>query len=168
MCIRDRFYVAYCNDRTKELQATRLIEEQLELTELHEAIWGTADCLLIADKKIDNLIEVIDFKSGSWPVTMPSNQLKIYGLMALSRYGDEDTKVLMTIVQPRIRGNKSKINSYQMNAEELVDWGYQDLKKAAELCFEDPPVFKAGDWCRFCSFKNDCDKFQQLELRSKL
>ena len=163
-----KFYVAYCNDRTKELQATRLIEEQLELTELHEAIWGTADCLLIADKKIDNLIEVIDFKSGSWPVTMPSNQLKIYGLMALSRYGDEDTKVLMTIVQPRIRGNKSKINSYQMNAEELVDWGYQDLRKAAELCFEDPPVFKAGDWCRFCSYKNDCDKFQQLELRSKL
>ncbi len=163
-----KYYVAYCNERTEQLQASRLIEEQLELTELHESIWGTADCLLIANKKQQNLLEVIDFKSGSWPVTMPSNQLKIYGLMALSRYGDAETKVLMTIVQPRIRGNKSKINSYQMNAEELVDWGYQKLQTAAQLCFEDPPIFKAGEWCRFCSYKNDCDKYQQLELRKKL
>ena len=46
---------------------------------------------------------MIDFKFGKFPVKPPQEnyQLWIYSLGALARYGDIDTKVEMTIVQPR-------------------------------------------------------------------
>ena len=73
------FYVDYVKRRTEELKGTLLIEEQVEVTEIHEALWGTSDAIIIGKDRI----AVIDYKNGRWNVEAEGNtQLKIYGLGA--------------------------------------------------------------------------------------
>ncbi len=157
-----KIHIDYCRERERELEGRLLIEEQVEMTEISDAVWGTSDTLILSKKEL-NTIEVVDFKAGKWPVKVEGNpQLKIYGLGALSRYGDENTTVIMTIVQPRAPGkNKPKINSVSSSAEAVVDWGYSTLKDAVERCLEDEPAFRSGDWCRFCAYKEHCDEYKR-------
>ena len=82
----------------------------------------------------------------------------------MSRYGDIDTKVEMTIVQPRST-NKKYIQTYEISSDALVDWGYRVLKPSAEACLKDTPPKRAGDWCRFCNYKDDCDEHKRYERR---
>lgn len=155
-----KVHIEYCRERERELEGRLLIEEQVEMNEISDAVWGTSDTLILSKKEF-NTIEIVDFKAGKWPVKVDNNpQLKIYGLGALSRYGNENTKIIMTIVQPRTPGKKPKINSAETTAEALVDWGYSTLKDAVDRCLEDDPVYKAGDWCRFCAYKEHCDEFK--------
>lgn len=77
--------------------------------------------------------------------------MSIYGLGALSRYGNENMKVILTIVQPRA---KNPIRSWETTAENLVDWGFDVLKPALDLCEAEEPVFVYGkEHCRFCPAK---------------
>ncbi len=157
-----KIYIDYVKNRTKELDGKLLIEEQVELAEIHEAVWGTSDAIILAE----NRICVIDFKFGTYPVKHPSEnyQLWIYGLGALSRYGDIDTTMELTIVQPRTT-NKKYIQTHELTSDALVDWGFRVLKPSAEACFEEDPPKRAGEWCRFCSYKEDCDENKLYERR---
>ena len=157
-----KIYIDYVKNRTEELKGKLLIEEKVQLDEIHESIWGTSDAIILGD----NHIAVIDFKFGKFPVKPPQEnyQLWIYSLGALSRYGDINTKVEMTIVQPRST-NKKYIQTYEISSDALVDWGYRVLKPSAEACFEDAPPKRAGDWCRFCNYKDDCDEYKRYERR---
>ena len=160
------FYVDYVRNRTEELKGNLLIEQQVELLEIHDNLWGTSDAIIISKDRIC----VIDYKNGRWNVEAENNaQLKIYGLGALSKYSqDPETIVELTIVQPNVPKNKPKIKTVETTAEILVDWGYGELKRSADLCFVDEPEFKPGDWCRFCNYKESCDKNKIYEekLRS--
>lgn len=148
------FYVEYVKKRTEELQGRLLIEEQIECTEIHEAVWGTADAIIIGKDRI----AVIDYKNGRWNVEAENNsQLKIYGLGALAKYSDDpETIIELTIVQPNSSSSKKKIKTVETTAEHLVDWGYGVLKQQAEACFEDDPKFVPGEHCRFCNYKPHC------------
>ena len=70
----------------------------------------------------------------------------------------------MTIVQPRSTNGKF-IMTYEMTSDALVDWGFRVLKPSAEACFEDDPPKKAGEWCRFCNYKDSCDEYKLYERR---
>ena len=157
-----KIYIDYVRKRTEELEGKLLIEEKVNLEEIHESIWGTSDAIILGKEKL----AIIDFKFGKFPVKHPSEnyQLWIYSLGALARYGDVDTPVEMTIVQPRSM-NKKYIQTHTTTSEALVDWGFRVLKPSAELCFEDSPPKRAGDWCRFCNYKNDCDEHKLYERR---
>ena len=157
-----KIYINYVKERTEKLEGKLLIEERVELNEIHEAIWGTSDAIILAKDRI----AVIDFKFGKFPVKPPQEnyQLWIYSLGALARYGDIDTKVEMTIVQPRSTNGKF-IMTYEMTSDALVDWGFRVLKPSAEACFEDDPPKKAGEWCRFCNYKDSCDEYKLYERR---
>ena len=137
-------------------------EEKVFVDEIHESIWGTSDAIILAKNKIC----VIDFKFGKFPVKHPSEnyQLWIYGLGALARYGNADTKMELTIVQPRST-NKKYIQTHKIDSDALVDWGFSVLKPSAEACFEDNPPKRAGEWCRFCNYKSDCDEYKLYEKR---
>ena len=50
-----------------------------------------------------------------------NEQLMIYGLGALSRYGNESTTVELTIVQPTSFHRDGKIRSWDISAENLVN-----------------------------------------------
>lgn len=152
-------YVDYVNKRKEELNAKMLIEERVSMEEISEHIWGTADAILIGEKEL----EIIDLKSGKFPVDVENNtQLLIYALGALSRYGSEDTIVTMTIVQPRSWHKDGAIRSYSMSAANLVDWGYETLKPAADACDEEEPQYNPSkETCRFCNAKGICDTYKQ-------
>ena len=151
-------YVNYINQRREELDAKMLIEERVSMEEISQDVWGTADAILIGKKDL----EIIDLKSGKFPVNIENNtQLLIYSLGALSRYGDEDTIVTMTIVQPRSWHKDGPIRSYSMSAINLVEWGYETLKPATDACSEDNPQYNPSkETCRFCNAKNICDSYK--------
>ena len=85
----------------------------------------------------------------------------IYAIGALSRYGNEDTEVEITIVQPRATWGGGPIKTWTTTAEFLVDWAYDFLKPRVEACLEENPVFVYGDHCRFCNARSICDLYKQ-------
>jgi hypothetical protein len=85
--------------------------------------------------------------------------MSIYGLGALSRYGHEEMKIILTIVQPR---SKKQIRSWETTAENLVNWGFDVLKPALEKCEAEEPIFVYGkDHCKFCPAKKICITYKQ-------
>ena len=150
-----KVYVAYIEQREKELGVKALVEEQVTLEEINPECWGTADVILFTAE----LIEIVDLKTGVYPVSPEKNlQMSIYGLGALSRYGNENMRVILTIVQPRA---KNPIRSWETTAENLVDWGFDVLKPALDLCEAEEPVFVYGkEHCRFCPAKKICQTYK--------
>ena len=68
----------------------------------------------------------------------------------------------MTIVQPRSWHKDGAIRSYSMSAANLVDWGYETLKPAADACDEENPQYNPSkETCRFCNAKGICDTYKQ-------
>ncbi len=58
-------YVDYIDKRVQELDIKRpLIEEKVNMPEIHTDLWGTADAILIGK----DTIEIIDLKTGKWAV----------------------------------------------------------------------------------------------------
>lgn len=160
-------YTDYCAEQFAEAitdnpMAIMEIEQKLDLTEYIPESFGTADCVIIND----GLMEVIDLKYGKGvPVYAEWNkQLMLYGLGALRKYDVmyDISEIRLTIVQPRI----NNISSWQISADELRKWAEEELRPKAQLAFEGKGELCAGDWCRFCSVKNQCRKLyeQQLEI----
>ena len=140
--------------KSNELIATPLIEEQVSIEDINAECWGTSDAILFNK----DVIEVVDLKTGKWPVSPQNNlQMSIYALGALARYGHEDMKVIMTIVQPRA---KDKVRSWETTAEYLVDWGFSDLKNALDACEAEKPNYAFGEQCRFCPAKRVCETYK--------
>jgi hypothetical protein len=159
-----KVYVDYVRKRQKELEGKLLIEERVSIEEISQNVWGTADALIIGK----NRLVVCDLKSGKFPVDPKNNtQLMIYGLGALSRYGNEDTTLELTIVQPRSFSPDGPIRSWDISATDLVDWGFGFLKEATDACEREKPELVFGDHCRFCNAKAKCPVYQDLNIGEK-
>ena len=156
-------YVDYINKRTEELNGKLLIEEKVYANEIHDELWGTADAIILGE---GNRMVVADLKSGAYPVDVRFNeQLMTYGLAALCRYGNEDTVLELTIIQPNKRAfhKDGQIRIWDIQAIDLADWGKNILKPACDEALGEEPSFNAGDWCRFCAYKSECQTFNQKE-----
>lgn len=155
-------YVGYIKQRTKELNGKLLIEEKLHATLVHEELWGTADAVILGEH---NRMEIVDLKSGAFPVDVRFNyQLMTYGVAALYRYGNENTVVQLTIVQPNKKSfhKDGTIRSWDIQAHDLDDWAQNILKPACEEALGENPSAKAGDHCKFCVLKqnNTCETYK--------
>lgn len=159
-------YVNYINQRTEELNGKLLIEEKLYMNEISDDCWGTSDAVILGEH---NRMVVADLKSGNFPVDVNFNeQLMTYSLGALTRWGNENTVIEMTIIQPSKKSfhKDGPIRSFDIQAVDLVDWGFNILKPACEEALGEDPTYNAGDWCRFCAYKPDCVTFQNnLEVK---
>ena len=158
-------YTDYCAEQFAEAKehnmfAVMEIEQKLDLTEYIPESFGTADCVIIND----DIMEVIDLKYGKGvPVYAEYNkQLMLYGLGALRKFDTmyDIEEVRLTIVQPRI----NNISSWQISADELINWAETELKPKAKLAFDGKGELKAGDWCRFCSVANRCKELAQQQM----
>ena len=172
-------YVNYIRQRTEELNGKLLIEEKVYLNEISDDCWGTADAVILGE---GNRMVVADLKSGNFPLDVNFNeQLMTYSLGALARFGNENTVIEMTIIQPSKKSfhRDGPIRSFDIQAVDLVDWGFNILKPACEEALGENPSFHAyasldesvkehtEDWCRFCAYKPDCLTFQKHQEGEK-
>lgn len=139
-----------------------IIEQRIDLSSFVEECYGTADMVIVTDKKI----QIIDLKLGKGvPISSTQNvQLMIYGLGVLN-----DLEVLfdievleLTIVQPRLE----TISTWQITVEELKTWANEVFVPKAKMALAGEGEFCAGDWCRFCKARFQCraraDEFLKL------
>ena len=123
-----------------------LLEQKLDYSCFVPEGFGTGDLVIVADKMLD----VVDLKYGKGvAVSAEDNpQMKLYALGALKLFDslyDIET-VRMSICQPRLES----ISSGEIDAEELLAWGRDELASRAKLAFEGKGDFYPGEHCRFC------------------
>jgi hypothetical protein len=146
-----------------------LVEVKFHLKELHEGLFGTADCVQwFADEA---KLRVIDYKHGQGtPVEAEGNpQGMYYALGALTALRFPARVVEIVIVQPRCPHGAGPIRSWTIGVDELLDWqadlldGVKRVEHASRL--HDPASFEklpniaaqwsdgylaSGDHCKFC------------------
>lgn len=132
--------------------AELLTEQRLDFSAWVPEGFGTGDVVIVYDK----VIHIVDLKYGKGiGVSAEENpQLMLYGLGALSTYDmlyDIET-VKLTIVQPRL----DNISTYEVYADDLLAWGENIVKPAAEKALMEDAPCEAGDWCRWCKVKATC------------
>lgn len=128
------------------------IEQRLDFSHLVPGGFGTADCIIIAN----NRIQVVDFKYGQGILVDAKNnpQLMLYGLGALNQFGqlyDLET-VQLTIVQPR----RESISTWEISVHDLERWGREVVAPTAKLAATGGGEYKAGTWCQFCKIAPTC------------
>lgn len=138
--------------RKKTKDARLLVETKLDFGEYIPESFGTSDANIVSD----GLLEVIDLKFGTGVLVSAQRnpQMMIYALGALLKFDDlyDIHTVRMTIVQPRL----DNLDTFEMSAKELYEWGEEVLKPKAKMAFAGEGEQKPGEWCRFCKVKHIC------------
>jgi hypothetical protein len=152
----------YHSAKRKDKLAVILIEERVDITHIIENGFGTCDVIIIAN----GIMEVIDLKYGLGVRVDAENnsQLKLYALGALEAYNflyDVHT-VKLTVTQPRM----DSISSWEITAEDLMEWGETVVKPTAKIAYEGGGEQKPGDWCRFCKASPRCKAQSDLALEA--
>lgn len=158
-------YVDYVKDElaassidTKD--AVLIIEEKVDLRQWIPESFGSCDAIIIAD----GTMKVMDLKYGKGvPVSAIGNkQLMLYALGAYDKYSImyDIVNVDLHIVQPRI----NNINSWSVDAEELLKWAENTVIPAAKLAFNGQGQLKVGDWCKFCKVKARCRELYKANI----
>lgn len=126
-------------------------EKRLDLTAYVPESFGTADCVIIGNKKM----HVVDFKYGQGvPVSAERNkQMMLYALGAYAEYGFlyPIETVQLSIVQPRI----DNTSEFEITIGALLGWGIS-IKDTAIRAFNGEGDYVQGDHCKFCRAKSLC------------
>lgn len=150
---KDYVLEVYNKEKKKSDIADLFIEVQVDLTPWIPEGFGTSDAVIVSN----HMLHVIDFKYGEGvKVNAPHNpQLTIYaaGVMALYDCLYDFEKVQLHIVQPR----RDHISTWELTTEELADWMENVVKPAAKEAWNGEGERQAGDWCKFCRAKGNCN-----------
>lgn len=137
-----------------------LIEQRLDFSQYVPDGFGTADCVIVEDRRIT----VIDFKYGLGVIVSAekNTQMMLYALGALILFDGiyDIDEISMTIFQPRRRN----VSTYTIAKTELLEWAENILRPIAELAANGEGEFKAGNHCRFCKVKATCRKRAEYNL----
>lgn len=153
-----------------ELQnAEFMVEEKLDISWLVPGMFGTGDH--VAREPL-GVIVVDDLKNGINIVEPNTPQLKIYGLGAIGEgnpYMAEE--IIMRITQPNAPHPNGPVRYETMDIDDLLDWGYNILKPAADLVYKAISDFDnkkiggvewrqtylvPGTWCKWCDVEGTC------------
>ncbi len=129
-----------------------LIEQRVDYSYICPEGFGTSDIVILDE----DVIEVVDLKFGQGLKVDATNnsQLRLYALGAVDNFNFlfGAKKVRMNIHQPRL----DHISTEEMEIEELLRWGEEEIRPKAELAYAGEGEFNAGDWCRWCLVKDRC------------
>jgi hypothetical protein len=146
--------------QTRCIDAVVQVEQKLNLTDWVPEGFGTGDCVIIADKKLD----IVDLKYGKGVMVSATNnkQMMLYALGALREfeYLYDIRFIRMSIFQPRL----SNISVFEIPAEDLRRWAKEELAPKARLAFEGKGDYMPGDHCRFCRAKARCRALAEKNL----
>lgn len=132
------------------------VEKRVDYSEWAPEGFGTCDCVMVYGDQM----HICDFKYGKGvPVSAYENdQLRLYALGAWNelRMIFPIKRVVLHIIQPRT-GNPS---SWETSIEELLQWGRQVVKPAAQKAFKGEGECVQGEWCDsgFCRLRATCRK----------
>ncbi|MBQ3803665.1 MAG: DUF2800 domain-containing protein [Oscillospiraceae bacterium] len=136
------------------------VEQVLDFSKWVEHGFGTGDCVIVAD----GTLHIIDLKYGVGVLVhaKANSQLMCYALGALDTFGDlyEIHRIRLSIYQPR----RENVDSWELDATELLDWAENVLKPAAKLAYAGDGEFHAGEHCVFCKIKASCRKRAEYAL----
>lgn len=150
-------YVAFVQEHVSLARETCgdpqvLIEQRLDFSHVVPGGFGTGDCVIIAEPKL----QIIDLKYGQGVLVEAAHypQLMLYALGALRTFGDlYDIETLaVTIYQPR-RGN---VDTWETSVADLLAWAETEVKPKAELAAAGGGEFCPGSWCQFCRIAPTC------------
>lgn len=123
-----------------------LIEQRLDCTRYVPEGFGTGDCIIVSDERL----HIVDFKYGTGILVEAEEnpQMMIYALGALEMFDSlyDIKEVAMTIFQPR----RENVSTWTISAEDLREWGENDLKPRAMLAYHGEGEYLPGEWCTFC------------------
>lgn len=145
-------YVNFVSEAWDDLggrkRARLLLEQRVHVI---DGVYGTADAVIISDKK--KTLHIIDLKFGRGVrVEAEGNpQLRCYALGALrdAELEHEIEEVWMTIVQPRHRDG-GHVSTAVMTSDDLHDWGEELVIAAGAAEDPDSPRVPSEEGCRFC------------------
>lgn len=145
-------YVVYLQSRLDDTPGGQLLLEQKLPTGVPDC-WGTSDAVIVSP----TMVESVDYKYGlGVKVEAAGNsQLRLYGIGALSEYGDllgEVSRVRMTIFQPRLR----HVTWEELPAEELRSWRDRIIPIAETALGPDAPFGPSEEACRWCPASGQC------------
>ena len=147
-----------------------LVEEycSLEFLGIKGMEGGTTDIALLGRDMVGELqcLEVVDFKHGKGTYVEAENnsQLLMYSIALAEKYhATDDTKILLTIIQPRYFGGGSKIRTWEVDLKTLLEWRESDLVPRATRCMEpDAPLVYDVNTCQYCPAKNMCPALAEM------
>lgn len=86
----------------------------------------------------------------------------LYGLGALLYFSTlyDIHTVRLGIIQPRL----DHITTWEISAQDLLDWGETQVKPLAKMAFAGEGEFVPGDHCRFCKARPKCRALAEMNL----
>lgn len=151
----------YNEMRSKTKDAAVFLEQKLDFSLFVKEGFGTGDSIIIGDGNI----EIIDLKYGQGVrvEAKENKQMMLYALGAYTAYSYiyDIKSVTMTIYQPRL----NNYSSWNIEMEELLKWGNNELKPKAILAYEGLGNYEAGKHCRFCKARNRCKEYSNYCLK---
>lgn len=139
------------------------VEKKVEFKEIVKDGYGTADCIIVAG----DTLTIIDFKYGKGvPVSAENNpQMMLYAIGAYNAFSFlyDIKKVKMSIVQPRL---SKEVSEFELPIDEILKWGNEVVKPAAELAYAGEGEFKAGEHCTFCGVRATCRERARKNLEA--
>jgi hypothetical protein len=142
----------------------RELERRLDLSNIWPGMFGTADCIHLAD----GVLTVVDFKFGRGvPVEVADNpQLLYYAVGAALAYHNQSVKkIRVVVVQPRCHHPDGPIRSHDYEPADLMDFIALLRERAAETEKPDAAL-NPGAWCRFCLAAPTCPALQAVALET--
>lgn len=158
-------YATFVMEKVAEIKDTCpdplvLVEQRVDFSRWVPDGFGTADCLVIADRTM----HVIDFKYGLGVLVsaVENPQMFCYALGALELFDGiyDIDNVHLTIFQPR----KGNVSEFELSKKDLLLWADMVLAPSAKLAFEGEGEFCAGEHCQFCRIKHECRKRAEYNL----
>lgn len=126
------------------------VEEHLDIPQTGE--FGTCDILIVCDE----WLEIIDEKSGYIVVEPTTEQLAVYLLGAIARFGPRP-KYKLTIHQPNYDHIDGPIRSFEPTEQDLATLEYN-----IHLSITEPERVTAGSHCKatYCPHRGACEAFR--------
>lgn len=149
--------------KSADPMALLLIEQRVVMDNWAEGCFGTSDAVIIGNETL----HVIDLKYGKGVrVSADGNtQMRLYALGAYAAFSEMffDIKyITMSIYQPRL----NHYSTDAMRVEDLLKWGEEVVRPAAEKAVQGLGDQKAGAWCRFCKCAAQCKALSELSIKA--
>lgn len=143
------------------------VEQRFQIGKLHEALFGTADCVIWHPKR--RHLDVIDFKYGAGLAVeaVGNKQGCYYAVGAMSELGYTPRTVSVHIIQPRCPHADGPHRTADYDALELLDFAADMVEAVKATEAPDAPLV-AGHWCRktFCPAQAICPQMHELAVQT--